>query len=407
MRFPLVPGLLLAFALALAGCSREASEPEPVRAVRTVKLAAGSAGRRYEFAAEVRARTESRLGFRVGGKIARRDVDLGDAVKAGQVLARLDPRDLVLSREGARAALNAAQASYTLAAAEYKRYQELLAQGFISEAELERRDTTLKSAKAALEQARAEAAMQGNQAAYASLMADAPGVVTGIEAEPGQVVAAGTPVVRIAQDGPRDVVFAVPEDRLSLVRPLVGRENALQVRLWGSDATVPATVREIAAAADPVTRTFQVKAGVGTAEVKLGQTATVLIETAQTGGVIRLPLAALRESGGQSAVWLLDAATMTVRARPVRVAGADGNEVVIASGLAPGQEVVTAGVHVLTEGQKVRRYAAPSAGAPADGTDAASPAAAPGGTPAAVPGASVPADPGSSASAPAAAAASR
>jgi multidrug efflux system membrane fusion protein len=377
MRLPLVPALLLAVALALAGCSREASEPEPVRAVRTVKLAAGNAGRRFEFAAEVRARTESRLGFRVGGKIARRDVDLGDAVKAGQVLARLDPRDLVLGREGARAALNAAQASYTLAAAEYKRYQELLAQGFISAAELERRDTTLKSAQAALEQARAEAAMQGNQAAYASLVADAPGVVTGIEAEPGQVVAAGTPVVRIAQDGPRDVVFAVPEDRLSLVRPLVGQENALQVRLWGAEATVPATVREIAAAADPVTRTFQVKAGVGTAEVKLGQTATVLIETAQASGVIRLPLTALRESGGQSSVWLLDAATMTVHARPVRVAGADGNEVVIASGLAPGQEIVTAGVHVLTEGQKVRRYAAPSAGAPAAGTAAASPATTP------------------------------
>ena len=360
-------GLLVALATGLSGCSREPAVAEPVRAVRTVRLSPESAGRRYEFAAEVRARTESRLGFRVGGKIARRDVDLGDPVKAGQVLAQLDPRDLVLGREGARAALNSAQASYNLAAADYKRYQELLAQGFISAAELERRDTALKSAQAAFDQARAEAAVQGNQAAYASLVADAPGVVTGIEAEPGQVVAAGTPVVRIAQDGPRDVVFAVPEDRLSLVRPLVGQENALQARLWGSDETLPATVREIAAAADPVTRTFQVKAGIGGADAKLGQTATVLIDTRQAAGVIRLPLTAMLESNGRTAVWVLDPAAMTVRVKPVQVAGADGNEVVIASGLAPGEEVVTAGVHVLTAGQKVRRYVEPASPAAASG----------------------------------------
>ena len=367
MRVPPLLGLLLALATGLSGCSREPAEAEPVRAVRTLQLSPESAGRRFEFAAEVRARTESRLGFRVGGKIARRDVDLGDPVKAGQVLAQLDPRDLVLGREGARAALNSAQASYNLAAADYKRYQELLAQGFISAAELERRDTALKSAQAAFDQARAEAAVQGNQAAYASLVADAPGVVTGIEAEPGQVVAAGTPVVRIAQDGPRDVVFAVPEDRLSLVRPLVGKENALQARLWGSDETLPATVREIAAAADPATRTFQVKAGIGGADAKLGQTATVLIDTRQAAGVIRLPLTAMLESNGRTAVWVLDPAGMTVRVQPVQVAGADGNEVVIASGLAPGQEVVTAGVHVLTAGQKVRRYVEPASPAAASG----------------------------------------
>ena len=325
MRVPPLLGLLLALATGLSGCSREPAEAEPVRAVRTLQLSPESAGRRFEFAAEVRARTESRLGFRVGGKIARRDVDLGDPVKAGQVLAQLDPRDLVLGREGARAALNSAQASYNLAAADYKRYQELLAQGFISAAELERRDTALKSAQAAFDQARAEAAMQGNQAAYASLVADAPGVVTGIEAEPGQVVAAGTPVVRIAQDGPRDVVFAVPEDRLSLVRPLVGKENALQARLWGSDETLPATVREIAAAADPATRTFQVKAGIGGADAKLGQTATVLIDTRQAAGVIRLPLTAMLESNGRTAVWVLDPAAMTVRVQPVQVAGEAGS----------------------------------------------------------------------------------
>jgi len=126
-------------------------------------------------------------------------------------------------------------------------------------------------------------------------------------------------------------------------------------------------VREIAAAADPVTRTFQVKAGIGGADAKLGQTATVLIDTRQAAGVIRLPLTAMLESNGRTAVWVLDPAAMTVRVKPVQVAGADGNEVVIASGLAPGEEVVTAGVHVLTAGQKVRRYVEPASPAAASG----------------------------------------
>jgi RND family efflux transporter MFP subunit len=344
--------------LLLTGCSKPAPEPEPVRAVRTLTVANAATQSQYQFAAEVRARVESQLGFRVGGKIVKRSAELGDSVKAGQVLAQLDPQDLRLSRDSARAALLAAQSSFELAAADHKRYQELLAQGFISAAELERRSAELQAAKSALEQARAEAAMQGNQARYATLVADAGGVITGIAAEPGQVVAAGTPVLRLAHDGARDVVFSVPEDKLALVHDLAGREGALQVRLWGADRTLPATVREVAAATDPVTRTVLVKAGIGTAPVTLGQTATVLIDTRGQGGAIKLPLSALVETDGKSSVWLLDSATMTVEPAPVQVQSADGNSVVIAAGLVPGQEVVTAGVHVLTPGQKVKRFEA-------------------------------------------------
>ena len=355
--------LAIAFAFVAVGCSRPAPAPEPVRAVRTLTVAPDAAGAAYEYAAEVRARIESRLGFRIGGKIVRRDAGLGDQVKAGQALAQLDPQDLRLGQVSASAALASASASHALAEADFKRYRELLAQGFISAAELERRATTLAAASATFEQARAQASVQGNQAAYATLVADAAGVVTGVEAEPGQVVAAGAPVIRLARDGPRDVVFSVPEDKLALLRGLEGRPDALRVRLWGAAATLPATLREIAAASDATTRTFLAKADVGRAPATLGQTATVLIDGPKSEGVIKLPLAALLEVGGETSVWLLDAATMTVKAQPVQVAGAEGNMVLIAAGLAPGQEVVAAGVHVLTAGQKVRRYVEPAASA--------------------------------------------
>ncbi|MGA0612726.1 efflux RND transporter periplasmic adaptor subunit [Caldimonas sp. KR1-144] len=346
----------------LAACSKAAPAPEPVRAVRTQTIAADSAGATHEYAAEVRARVESRLGFRVAGKVARRNVDLGDAVKAGQVLAQIDPQDLRLGQESAQAALAAAQANFVQARADFQRYQELRAQGFIGAAELERRETTLKSAQATLDQAKAQAAVQGNQAAYSALVADAPGVITAVEAEPGQVVAAGTPIVRLAHDGPRDVVFSVPEDKQALVRPLEGKPGALRVRLWGSDTVLPATVREVAAAADATTRTFLVKADLGRVDVKLGQTATVLLDAPRVDGVIKLPLAAVFEHQGQSAVWRLDPQQMTVQPQPVKVVGAEGNLALVAAGIAPGQEIVTAGVHVLTPGQPVKRYGVAAAG---------------------------------------------
>lgn len=345
----------LAVAALLAACSRPEPAPEPVRSVRTLKVTPQAEVSTLEFAAEVKARTESRLGFRVGGKIVRRNVDLGAVVKAGQALALLDAQDLRLGQQAAQAAQNAAQANVEWAAADLKRYRELLNQGFISSAEVDRRVTALKSAQAQLNQARAQAGVQGNQAAYGTLVADASGVITGVDAEPGQVVSAGAPVVRLAHDGPRDVVFSVPEDHVDLVR---GAGGTLKVRLWGgSGRLLDAAVREVAAAADPTTRTFLVKADIGHADVRLGQTATVLLETPRAAGVTKLPLAALIEQGGKTAVWLLDAATMTVRQQAIDVGGASGNSVVVAGGLEPGQEVVTAGVHVLTPGQKVKRYA--------------------------------------------------
>lgn len=358
--------LTLSAALVLTACARVEPAPEPVRAVRTTTVAPQSAGGSWEYAAEVRARTESRLGFRVGGKIVRRNADLGDTVKAGQVLASLDAQDLRLGQDAARAALVAAQANFDQTAADLKRFRELRDQGFISSAELERRDTALKAAQAQLDQARAQSSVQGNQAGYATLVADASGVITGVDAEPGMVVAAGTPVVRLAHDGPRDVVFSVPEDKAELVRALAGQPGRFKVRLWGAAGdTLPATIREIAAAADPVTRTFLVKADVGKAPVRLGQTATVVVEAPAVAAVTKLPLSALKEEQGRSVVWVVDKSSMTVQTQPVQIAGADGNEAVVTSGVQPGQVVVTAGVHVLTPGQKVKFYVEPGARATA------------------------------------------
>lgn len=362
MRHYLLPLLITPVLLA---CQPTPSAEEPIRAVRTLTVQSGAAVVAHEYAAEVRARTESRLGFRVGGKLVKRSANLGDTVKAGQTLAQLDGADLKYGQDAARSALAAAEAQLAFSEAEFKRYKELRDQGFISGLELERREAGLKAARGQAEQARAQAGVQSNQAGYAVLMADAAGVVTAIDAEPGAVLAAGAPVLRLAHDGPRDAVFSVSEDRAAAMRALIGKAGALRLRAWGShEAATLATVREVSGAADPVTRTFLVKADIGATNLRLGQTATVLLDTPVAAGVIKLPLPAVFEQAGKSHVWLVDKASMTVRAQAVALGGAEGNLVLVAGGLSAGQTVVTAGVHALTPGQKVRWYAEPGAPTP-------------------------------------------
>ena len=347
--------LSLSFVLALAACSPAPAPPEPIRAVKVLTVGAANFESTPEFAGEVKPRTESRLGFRVAGKLVRRQAELGQRVRAGEVLAQLDPQDLRLAADAAGAQLAAAQTNRELAAADLKRYAALKEQNFISGAELERRESSLKAAQAQFDQAQAQLSSQRNQAGYATLVADVAGVVTGVEAEPGQVVSAGSPVVRIAQDGPRDVVFAVPEDKIAMVRP----GSDVSVRVWTDGKTLAGKVREVSASADPVTRTFQVKVSIaGPDAPALGSTVTVLPQSLGHAGasVIKLPTSALRQEGLGTAVWVLDPQSMTLKSQPVQVATADGNEAVIAAGLRPGMLVVSAGVHVLSPGQKVTVY---------------------------------------------------
>ncbi|TAF83275.1 MAG: efflux RND transporter periplasmic adaptor subunit [Curvibacter sp.] len=362
--------------LLLTACSKPAPPEEPVRAVKLMTVGVGNIQSSLEFSADVRARVESRLGFRVGGKVVRRAVELGQTVKAGQVIAQLDPQDYKLAAEAARAQVAAAQTNRDLAAADYKRYKELRDQNFISGAELERRDTALKAAQAQLEQAQAQLNSQGNQAGYTTLVADVSGVVTAVSAEVGQVVAAGTPVVQIAQDGPRDVVFSVPEDKVALIK----QGSKVDVRVWASKTQVEGTVREVAASADPVTRTFTVKVALEAKDaLPLGSTVSVAPKALDRNAVqvIKLPTSALLKSGDGSSVWVLDNATMTVKPQSVVVATADGNDAVITQGLMPGMQVVVAGVHVLSPGQKVSIYKEKGTVAPVPSAPAAMDSVAP------------------------------
>ncbi len=375
---------VLVVASGLAACGKSEAPPPVVRAARTLVVSGQGGHIEREFSAEVRARVESRLAFRVPGKVTQRQVELGQAVRAGQALAQLDAQDLRLQQAAAQAGLTAAEANARQATADLARFKELKAQSFISDAEYERHVTAQLGAEAALRQARAQAGVQGNQTGYAALVAGASGVVTQLDLEPGQVVAAGQPVLTLAHDGPRDVVFSVPEDMGPHVRSMLGKAAGLKVRRWASPDWLPATVREVAAAADPMSRTLLVKADIGLSGFELGQTATVVFNTPvrHPQGIL-IPLSALAEREGQSVVWLLDPKAMTVRPTPVRTSDISGNSVLVAKGLSDGAEIVTAGVHVLSPGQKVRRYVDPAA-------VAASAAAVANGVPPALPAASAP-----------------
>ena len=359
----------------LTACTQSTPPAEPIRAVKVMTVGLASIDSGAEFSGEVKPRVESRLGFRVAGKLIKRQAEVGQHVQAGQVLAQLDPQDYALATEASRAQLAAATTNRDLAAADYKRYKELKDQGFISGAELERRDTALKAGQAQLDVAQVQLKSQSNQTGYTQLKADVSGIVVAINAEPGQVVTAGTPIVQIAQDGARDVVFSVPEDKIKQLR--LGSD--VKVRVWAENRDLMGKIREIAASADPVTRTFAVKVSLAgaakgaamPAEVPaLGTTVYVApVALARTGPqVIKLPTSALKQDGKTSAVWVLDPATMTVKSQAVQIATADGNEAVIASGLQAGQQVVSAGVHVLSPGQKVTIYQEKSANIPSNST---------------------------------------
>ena len=356
--------------LCLSACSRQEAVQEPVRAVKLLTIGGSDLNVQGEYAAEVRARVESRLGFRVGGKLVQRQAEVGQRVNAGQVLAQIDAQDYQLGAQAAQAQVAAAQTQRDLALSDFKRYESLKAQNFISGAELERRETTLKAAEATLAQAKAQAQAQTNQANYTHLNATAPGVITAVEAEIGQIVSAGQPVVRLAHDGPRDAVFSVSEQAVLVFKP--GQD--MQAVLTSTGQVLKGRVREVGASADPVTRTYVVKLALEKAE-KLPLGATVNVLAAQLpgsqAGALKLPTSALRQDGSATAVWVLDEASMTVRSQAVQVGAIDGNEVVIASGLKAGQKVVSAGVHVLTPGQKVSEYGAVAQPAAAAASNAA------------------------------------
>jgi membrane fusion protein, multidrug efflux system len=340
----------LVLAMALAGCSKPAEKVEDVRPVRAVRMAPADTQSVAQFPGEVRARYESRLGFRVGGKIVARKVEVGSMVKRGQVLMQLDPQDLQLAQTQSNAALSAAASNLELAEAELARYKELREKNFVSQAVLDAKETAYRSARASRDQAAAALRTQRNQTGYGNLVADVDGVVTGIDAETGQVVAAGTPVVRLAQLGEKEIVISMPEDQVDVLRKV----NDVTVRTWANPkVAIPGKLRELSPIADASTRTYTAKISIpdAPADVRLGMTAYVTFNSASQVPMLKVPLSALVQNQDGTAVWVVE--NGMVRLAPVQLAGPSGNDMLIATGLAPGQIVVTAGVHLLKPGQKV------------------------------------------------------
>ena len=307
------------------------------------------------FAGEVRARAESVLAFRVGGKIVARSADVGDAVPRGALLAELDPGDLRLQAGALAAQLSAARAELRRAAAERARFASLADDQLVSRSALDAAETAQAAAAAQVRALEAQLDVARNQAAYAQLRAPADGVVAARHAEVGQVVAPGQPVFTIAADAGRDVVVSIPEGRVDDIT--VGLP--VEVELWSEPGRrLAGTVREVAPVADPATRTWQARIALraeDAGDVALGQTAQVFVprEGVETG--LSVPLAAVQRSGdGGTAVWVVDPATQVVHLVPVALGPYGSERVPVRDGLEADALVVVAGGHLLREGQRVR-----------------------------------------------------
>lgn len=335
----------------LAACGNGETVEAPVRpAMVEHPLPAASAVDTYP--GEVRARFEPELAFRIGGKIAKRLVDAGDRVRKDQPLAELDPQDVRLQLEAARAQVSAAEANLKLVRSERDRYKKLLARQLISQSQYDNVENQYRAGEARLKQIRAEFDVASNQAGYSVLRASQSGLIARRLGEVGQVVAAGQTVFTLAADGEREVLISVPEHALERFR--IGQD--VSIELWSQPGKqFPGRIRELSQAADAQSRTFAARVAFNDAAVKaeVGQSARVEIRA--DGDVpLSVPMSALSAEKDQPFVWVVDPNESKVVRTPVRV-GAYGQErVSILEGLKPGDWVVSAGVHVLLDGQEVR-----------------------------------------------------
>ncbi len=351
-----VPGM--AVVLGLAACDKPA-EPQAEAAPRPVRVQAvvlTQPQRTLTYSGTIQARRQVELAFRVGGKVVARPVDLGARVQRGDVLAQLDPSDLQLQAEAAQNAVAAAAADAANARAELRRYETM---GRNSPAYLvsenDRRSAMAAMAGARLEQAQRQYALAQSQQGYRILEADADGVVAALPVEVGQVVAAGQPVATVAHTAETEVLVDVPENRVAEVRAATD----IRVAAWAGEGEAPGRIREVAARADPASRTFAVRIAVDNSQdrLALGGTATVRFTGAGQGQVALLPAATLSDQGGSPAVWVLDAGRGRAVLRPVKVLGYQGDVVAIGAGLEAGEQVVTAGVTGLDPALPVMAWA--------------------------------------------------
>ncbi len=335
--------------LALAACGPNGPSDASAPLVRTTLIGNGGAAP-VRYTGVVRARTESDLGFRVGGKVVQRLVDPGQPVRRGQVLMRIDATDLQLAASASRDQVTAAEAVAAQATAEEARQRRLLDAGAVSRSAYDAALAAAQSARASVAAARSGARQAGNQAAYGVLVADADGVVTEVLAQPGQVVSAGAVVVRLARAGNREAAVAVPETQLASL------PREAQAYLYGSTVPIPARLREVSGVADPLTRTFDARFVLAQTELPLGSTVTIELPRA-TGEDVAVPLAALHDAGRGPGVWAVRGDQ--VRFKPVRVVRLGEETAWIAAGaLSQGDRIVSLGANQLREGQRVRLAAA-------------------------------------------------
>ena len=346
------PLAALAGALLLAACSAEtAPAPRAERPVQVQSVAYQAEDAARDFVGVVRARYETDLGFRVAGKMVARLVNVGDRVHAGDVVARLDPEDLRLQVESAQAELAAATTNLTQISADFERYETLKARGFASVADFDRKTAAKGEAESRLARAKRSLDLARNQLDYSELKAGADGVITATLAEPGQVVALGQPVVKLAHRGEKEAVVALPENWL-----VKAREAAASVTLWSDNGHhYSARLRELSPQADQATRTYAARFTILDPDdsVALGMTATVTLKPAGEAMVAKLPLSAVLSRGSGASVYVVNAGG-ELTLRPVTVASFNEDDALITGGVSAGEKVVTLGVQKLEPGLKVR-----------------------------------------------------
>jgi len=343
----------LSVALMVAGCSKQGAADPRLQSPTVELFKVEAAGlESTTFTGVVEARAQSDLGFRVGGKILERPVDVGQHVRKGQILMRLDPVDLELASAAQQANVQAARARYTLAKTDETRVAAVVKTGAVSRQEHDSARAMLESTKAQLEAAEAEARVSNNSTEYAVLSADADGVIVRTLSEPGQVVSAGQPVIRFARDGPREASVNLPER----VRPDLG--TVATACLYGQDRTFQVKLRQLSEAADPASRTFEARYVLegDAASTPLGTTVTVRLPTERAYGSqpVRIPVGAVHDRGGGPGVWIVGGDSK-VTFRTVDIASVGQEELILSSGVQVGETLVALGAHLLHEGQVINQ----------------------------------------------------
>ncbi|HWR39572.1 MAG TPA: efflux RND transporter periplasmic adaptor subunit [Patescibacteria group bacterium] len=330
---------------------RAKAPAEDVILVRTAVVGSSSAAQGYTYAGEVRGRFESQLAFQVGGKIIKRNVQLGSTVQGGEILMEIDSRDLQQTVNSNSAQVASVESQLKLAESNLSRYRQLLGSGAISQAQYDQYVSSYEVAVASLRQASAQHSQGANQLEYSQLRADKAGVVSSLAAEVGQVVSAGQVVVTVVQDGDREVEISVPENRVEELR----QGGSIQVTFWAlPNLAVSGTVREIAPMADQTTRTFKVRISLlnPPPEIKLGMTAAVTVASGNPQLTASIPLSAVYQDGNTPKVWIVQDNTVVLR--PITTGSLGNGTILVTGGLQSGERIVTAGVHRLKEGQKVK-----------------------------------------------------